>query len=217
MASSWARDDAPEALPHAAPASRGSRPARLRTSSRTKTITTAATTRQAIGRPSDSTRSARARLTPRAPGGARRRRAASGEQARRAGWRRRRSGARSARSAPGPPVAAVELARGADELAEGAPRPQLLEVDRAPAGEADEERDQEDRERRSSRSPPAATWSSRLMRSETAATAPQKAPVTCGADDRAAGQARAGRALLRPSRRTVRARPSSSSARSARC
>src|SRR5215218_7555160 len=44
------------------------------------------------------------------------------------------------------PVTAVDLPRGADQLAEGAPGPQPLEVDRPPAGEADEERDQQAQE-----------------------------------------------------------------------
>ena len=119
-------------------------------------ITIAATTARRSAGANDSTRSAERQVDARAPGrvvGA----AAAGEQA------GEQVGAADDHQ-PGqgdrdqdPPVAAVELARGADQLAEGALGPQLGEVDRAPAGEADEERDQEPRWRRSCRSPAAAT------------------------------------------------------------
>ena len=78
-----------------------------------------------------------------------------------------------------PPVAAVELARGAHELPEGAAGPQLVEVDGLQRvkpttsairiASADERHDHRGRR-----------LGLRLIKSEAAATAPQKAPVTCG-------------------------------------
>ena len=127
------------------------------------------------------------------------------------------TGIATARPAEHPPVAAVELARRSRQLAERAPRPQPFEVDRAPAGEADEERDQQpDHDHRHDRRRPrfdvevdqvgGGRRRRRRKRRPPRPPAPASRPAAAGWSSAA-----------HPSRRTVRARRSSSAGPVGRC
>ena len=133
-ASSWRGDDAPEALAHAAPGvaeaqPAGSRPAAARRRSRPRRRSP-----RRSAAPSDSTGRRAPRWTPERPV------ALSTPRCRRRSGRR--AGCVAAddhqraqrRSAPGPPVAAVELPRGAHDLAEGAAPAQLGRGRPGPSG-----------------------------------------------------------------------------------
>ncbi len=96
-----------------------------------------------------------------------------------------------------PPVAAVEPAGGADLLPEGPPRPQPLEVDGAPAGEAEEESDAAGSGRAIARIAAGRDLVSRLSEFRDRGDGAAEGPGDRLAGDRATRQPRAGRALLR--------------------